>query len=294
MKIKPIIRNKILEYKHFAQRPLWNTIWADHVKFLWYDTKNWGDALNPILIEKISGIHARGFDIALRNSQTIHEDHDAELYYLVIGSTLKHADAQTSIWGAGFASEFSQFRQKPKSIHAVRGPLSRKRINSLGVDCPAIYGDPALLYPRFYHPGLNPKYKLGIIPHYLDYRSPILKKFRNDSNVLILDIKAGIEKFVQNLCSCQHLVSSSLHGLIMADAYGIPSKWIRLSDRLPGTGLKFQDYYASIGCLDVDSFQFHEDVSTQQLYDLCKIHKITLNLDDLLSACPFRDCKLKA
>ncbi|MBE7382483.1 MAG: polysaccharide pyruvyl transferase family protein [Leptolyngbya sp. SIO1E4] len=289
MNIKPAIRNKILGYKHLIQTPLWNTIWIDHVKFLWYDTKNWGDALNPILIEKISGTHARGFDIALRAQQPVSEDPRVAPFYLVIGSTLKHADSQTSIWGAGFASELSKFRQRPRKIHAVRGPLSRDRICALGVDCPSIYGDPALLYPRFYDPGLNPSYKLGIIPHYLDAKNPVLKKFKTDSSVLILDIKAGIEKFIQDLCRCEHIVSSSLHGLIMADAYGIPSQWVELSDKLPGTGLKFHDYYASINCFDMHSIKLGEDSSVQQLYDICQHHKVTLDLDRLLEVCPFRD-----
>ena len=35
-----------------------------------------------------------------------------------------------------------------------------------------------------------------------------------------------------------------MHGLLAADAIGIPNAWLKLSDRLRGGDFKFQDYYS--------------------------------------------------
>jgi pyruvyltransferase len=35
-----------------------------------------------------------------------------------------------------------------------------------------------------------------------------------------------------------------LHGLILADAYGVPNVWAKFSDRLVGGDWKFRDYYS--------------------------------------------------
>jgi hypothetical protein len=42
-------------------------------------------------------------------------------------------------------------------------------------------------------------------------------------------------------------VSSSLHGIIVAHAFGIPAAWLRWSDKLSGDGVKFRDHAALVG-----------------------------------------------
>lgn len=55
------------------------------------------------------------------------------------------------------------------------------------------------------------------------------------------DYKSVIDQIVQS----KLIISSSLHGVILADAYGVPSVWYR------GLGkdidFKYLDYYASTG-----------------------------------------------
>lgn len=55
------------------------------------------------------------------------------------------------------------------------------------------------------------------------------------------------QKWIDELCSCDCVISSSLHGLIIAEAYGIPTLWVKFSDEINGDDFKFYDYYASIG-----------------------------------------------
>ena len=145
---------------------------------------------------------------------------------------------------------------KPRRVLAVRGPLSREICLRNGVDCPAIYGDPALLMPEVYRPAARIRHALGIIPHYVDQDTAFLARCR-EAGLKVIDVAAEIESFVDQVAGLAGILSSSLHGLICADAYGVPSRWIRISDRVLGDGFKFRDYYASQGvtaeAIDVDA-----------------------------------------
>lgn len=290
MQQRQAIRNALVRAKGWIQEPIWKFIWPDHISFLWYDTKNWGDALNPVLIEHLSGKKAKGIDINIHQSYWVDEEADLNaVHYLVIGSTLHHADRQTIVWGAGFTGEFNQFRQPPRSVLAVRGPLSAQSVRKQGVDCPNTYGDPALLLPRFYQPqSFEKKFKLGIIPHFYDFKNPNLQAFKQNPDVLVINIKSNIKKVVDQLCSCEKVVSSSLHGLIAADAYQIPSKWILISNRIPGKNFKFHDYYASCN-FEETPLWLSSDTSWKYLSQACSLRKFCPDLDQLLEVCPFAD-----
>ncbi|WP_017327480.1 polysaccharide pyruvyl transferase family protein [Synechococcus sp. PCC 7336] len=293
--IRQHLRSQYLRTKSFMQAPVWNTVWSDHINFLWYDTKNWGDALNPVLIEQISGRKGRGFDINLKSESGGTYPGDVGDLHLLVGSTLQHADANTVVWGAGFTSNTCLFAEKPKQIYAVRGPLSAAHARSQGVSCPDIFGDPALLFPRYYHPKPRKQYSLGIIPHYLDSRDPKIERFRSRPDILVIDIKDPIEKVVDDLCKCDCVASSSLHGLIAADAYEIPSAWIKVSAKIPGNDFKFYDYFASLGLIGLEPIDLTEATTVFDLINGCNLREVTLDLDRLLDACPFsRDRALVA
>lgn len=241
---------------------------------------NWGDALNPILIQKISGkeLVSSNEIINLKNNPV----------YSVIGSILGLCSTKNLIvWGSGFISPSSKFKKSPKIICAVRGPLTRDSIIKQGINCPEIYGDPALLYPLFYKPNMDKKYKLGIIPHYVDQNHPLLSIFKNNPEVLIIDITAEINEVVDNICMCELIASSSLHGIIASDAYKIPSTWIEMSDKVIGDGFKFFDYFQSVGRINECPLVMTEKITLQDVYDSFKIYKINIDLIKLIDACPF-------
>ena len=50
------------------------------------------------------------------------------------------------------------------------------------------------------------------------------------------------------ICSCENILSGSLHGLIMSEAYNIPNVWIQFGEPLIGEHFKFHDFFMSIGC----------------------------------------------
>jgi pyruvyltransferase len=257
------------------------------LKVLHYCFRNWGDAINPALVEFVSGRSVQSVDIDARSLLPLPRDPQADTLHLVVGSILHHADCQTVVWGAGFQSAGITPKQPPKAVHAVRGPLTAGELRKQGIDCPEVFGDPVLLLPRYYRPEGRKRYRLGIIPHFSDQADGKMAKYHDTDEVKIIDIRGGLWSTVNILCECEHIVSTSLHGLILADAYGIPNAWAKLGDHIPGGTFKFNDYYRSIGVGDT-----LPTVSlTETVDELCRLslkREVALDLDRLLRACPFR------
>jgi hypothetical protein len=213
-----------------------NTVW------------NWGDAINPLLFQYVAGIAPEIIDFT---------DQTDTAHLIICGSTLKWATRGSILWGTGEIAEKMDFLQpgvRPLGVAAVRGPLTRKRLMDADISCPEIYCDPAFIFPNHYIPAPVPRrYRLGLIPHYIDQGLPALDAFRQDDSIRIIDITQSgvpqdrrIHRFIDEVCSCDAILSSSLHGLILADAYGIPSKWMRLSGKVFGGGFKFSDYFLGV------------------------------------------------
>ena len=261
------------------------------INALWFESRNWGDALNPVLIQHVSGLKPfliREYTINPKN----------EPIYTVIGSFLQtplltdRMLKNTIIWGTGFISESGRLHGTPKKICAVRGPLTRENILKTGLQCPEVYGDPALLYPRIYKPTIPKKYKLGIIPHYRDKGNNLLKNFKNVPEITIIDIEGPINSVVDKIVSCTYIASSSLHGIIAADAYGVPSVWIKLSDNVIGEGFKFRDYFGSVGRSETEPLVVGPETMADDVYDTFYNYKIDIDLNELLDVCPFNNVKI--
>jgi pyruvyltransferase len=248
----------------------------------YYDyNRNWGDALNFVLVRKISGRQPVAVqDVYALGSRPV---------YSVIGSILGNSNLPNiEVWGSGFIGADRTFLRAPRRIHAVRGPLTRELVLKQGLPCPTLYGDPALLYPRYYAPSVEKEYDLGIVAHYMDRDSQWLDRTARDANALIVDVFSGVQEFVDQLCRCRFIASSSLHGLIAADAYGIPFTWISLSKRVLGSGFKFRDYFLSTGRENVKCLEISHDTSVSKIYDFGVDADSQIDLDLLLGACPFR------
>lgn len=248
----------------------------------WHRSVNFGDCIAPYLLEKITGFQS--FFV----SNTEETEHIA-----LIGSLLDNGPLNnTHVWGCGFAYEDSPV-YPPKKIYAIRGKLSRSKYLEANIECPDILGDPALLLPRFYNPEIQKKYKVGVIPHVMDYIS-VLENYANRyEGFVIIDLSKPVEFVINQILSCEKIISSSLHGLIVADAYGISSRWVEFSDKVLGNGFKFRDYYSGMinsgGLLDVEpldlkSFPCIKDIESEIFF-----HKTILDLDMLLASCPLTE-----
>ena len=242
---------------------------------------NWGDILNIHLYKEITGKDPKWKDY---NSK--------ESYYMSIGSVLEKATPHSIIWGSGFMHADGVVKSRPLGqrfrVHAVRGPLSREKLLQQGIPCPAVYGDPALLYPKFYNPtNIQKRYKYGIIPHYVDWDHELVNKWkeRESEGVKVINILGeDVNSFVDQVLECEVILSSSLHGIICGDAYGIPSYWIKLSDDVLGNGFKFKDYFESVNRLDNEPLNWKGKLKGLKL----KPYQIDIDLDKLLNACPYK------
>ncbi|MGA9141973.1 MAG: polysaccharide pyruvyl transferase family protein [Methanocella sp.] len=257
---------------------------ADTICAFWWESKNWGDALNPVLIQLLSGkrpIIINKYTLNIRRRPV----------YAVIGSILDsipdRSIKNTIIWGPGFIQKSGKLPGEPGQVCAVRGPLSRDNIIKQGIKCPDVFGDPALLYPRFYKPDIHTRHLLGIIPHYKDKENENVRRFKNLPEVKIIDIENSINNVIDQVCSCRYIASSSLHGIIMADAYKIPSTWLEFSEGVAGSGFKFRDYFASVGKTDVTPLKVDNKTTIDDIISSMYNKKINIDLDELIDACPF-------
>lgn len=201
----------------------------------WYrETVNFGDLLTPIILRHhgFTPVHAYP-----RHAQLV-----------ATGSILEHLpeDFHGVILGSGFIHESSSSRFPNAQILAVRGAYTRDRIKGLSADIPL--GDPGLYATRLMGERREPARLLGIIPHHSNLASPSFRRIkeRAPNDVAIISPVAQPKDVFDNIRRCEMLISSSLHGLIIADALGIPSVWSAESS-LVGGNFKFFDYASAVG-----------------------------------------------
>lgn len=204
------------------------------IRLNWFDRlPNLGDVVSPLIVEHLSG-------------RPVLRAGDRERgKLLAIGSILNRARDGDVVWGSGLISADASPAGSRLLVTAVRGPRTAARLRDRGIACPDVYGDPGCLLPRLFPKPRDtvPRFALGIIPHeqdqaFLDVQDP---------SVRVLDILASPQAFLAALWECQQVVSSTLHGIVFAEAYGIPARWLVMSDRVLGSGHKFADYYEGTG-----------------------------------------------
>lgn len=160
---------------------------------------------------------------------------------LGVGSILQRAlSASDYVWGSGLIRDLKVDPPQGVTFLAVRGPMTRHNIRA---DVPEVFGDPALLLPLFCTRPVETLYSVGIVPHFHDYEAVD----KDDPGVQVIDVTRPWEDVVDAIRSCELIVSSSLHGVIVAEAYGIPAVWVRISDGVIGGSFKFHDYLLATG-----------------------------------------------
>lgn len=261
--------------------------WWSEPRLMGKTKENYGDLIGAYLAEKISKKKVVWSHPKRRYLRDL-----VQPIYLTAGSILAHANSKCVVWGSGII----QKDQKVKSATflAVRGPQTRLNLVSQGYDVPEVYGDPGLLMPLFYHPEVEKTFRLGIVPHYTDYAS-VKKMYQGNDQILIIDLMTNdIEATTDLFLHCERIVSSSLHGLIIAHAYHIPAIWVKFSEKLFGDGVKFQDYFESLGMTCYKPKQMLDVVELDALLLLCstevslpKADRTKMLQEDLLRVCPF-------
>lgn len=247
--------------------------------------RNYGDELSYYLIKELTGKHVVNYyDIPrLKKKENI----------LFIGSLVEHfVTPDTVIWGSGALIGGSEpLRAIPKKVLAVRGKFTRDYLLNNGVDCPEVYGDPALLLPYVYKPNVNKKFKIGIIPHHSDIESDLISRIANQASgeVRIINFVDyhDWKTVIDEICECEYIISSSLHGLIIADAYNIPNLWIKLSDKLLGGEFKFLDYFSGVNRSTKQPFVITKDTTVDEIFnDLLEYSPVVFDYRQFIAVAP--------
>ncbi len=162
---------------------------------------------------------------------------------LGVGSLLETLppDYPGIVWGSGLL--WGEARSLPNAtIVAVRGPLTRDLV---GAPSDVALGDPGLLIGRHFRREAA-RWKVGIVPH-LDHRShPALDRARRRADAHVIEVGQSAPRAIAQIQRCEAIVTTSLHGLIVADALGIPAVWTSLDPPHPAGNFKFHDYEAAI------------------------------------------------
>lgn len=280
------------------------------LKLLYWNEKNLGDLLSPYIIYKISGINPvyRGlYYIGIKGQllllldfllgkKTKKELKNTLFFYeknlLAVGSIISLGNKRSVVWGSGFMNYNEKFRGG--KVLAVRGKLTNKKLIEQGFKGCKVFGDPALLLPLIIPSVKHKNYDIAIIPHWseVDYF-----KISFGDKYKILDLRTdNVKQFVNELTSCKYILSTSLHGIILSHAYGIPALWIK-HGYIDTDGFKFYDYFSSV---DIPSYcgisEYENILNSGRWMDLfvdykklsLPIKEISLIQKELLRVVPFK------
>jgi pyruvyltransferase len=204
--------------------------------YWWTEVSNFGDKLTPLLLNHFSDVKVKWDTISRAD-------------VISVGSILEHVPPLWDgfILGSGKLMEFSRLHLHTKTakILSVRGPLSARGIpGSFGL------GDPGLLAHELVGPQ-EKQWDLGIVPHWQD--TELAAKFttliKPPHTTKVIDPKGDTLEVLRQIGACRRIVTSSLHGMIVADGFGIPRR-VEICSAMERDGgdFKFRDYSASIQC----------------------------------------------
>tara|TARA_B110000211_G_scaffold216796_1_gene260115 strand:+ start:2102 stop:2911 length:810 start_codon:yes stop_codon:yes gene_type:complete len=191
---------------------------------------------------------------------------------LSIGSVLHFASDNDVIWGTGRNGKIDENKHtfSKLDVRSVRGPLTKAYLESKNISVPEVFGDPGILapfvYPKELLNAINQQNKCGIvvIPQlndnfdiYNDYKSQLVSPRQLPAS------------FIAQICNAEKVITSSLHGIVLAEAFGIPAVYY---DSGSGENIfKYKDYYRGTGREDFaigKSIEECLDLSTQPIPDL--------------------------
>ncbi len=245
--------------------PLW---YFRHPKF-----DNFGDVLSIKLVERI----VDGPVVAYKRKPTGNVPK-----LLAVGSILHVAADGDVVWGSGVNGKdlaSKNYRFSDVDVRAVRGPLTRQFLmREVGITTPQIYGDPVLLLPYLFpefKKSEKPTYPYLIVAHYSDAQAFPKEKYPN-----VVYAWEPWNEIVEKILDSEFVISSSLHGVVVADAYGIPARLLRIDNSEPI--LKFSDYYMGTGRPN-----YRYATSLEQALQMGGEAPIRCNLKKLYDAFPF-------
>lgn len=269
-----INRNKInAHYLNIPAKQNKVNIYEYHPELLGYNLYqkqpyNLGDTLGKVIIKHL--LDKKNIDIDRTIKTTKH--------FNCVGSNILHSYQDATIWGSGIEYQptrynylFTKLSCRKLDIRAVRGPLTKEYLEKMGFYVPNIYGDPAILMPFIYNPEVKKKYKYSIIPQFAVERS-FREKYPKE-NIISMNTD-NYRQVIDDIKSSEVIFTSSLHGIILAEAYNVPAVFFRgLSKSID---FKYNDYYLSTGRTDIciaNTFEEAKDMSPLPIPNLTKLQQ---------------------
>lgn len=218
----------------------------DRVNLEYSQRLNLGDTLSPVIVSWL--LEKRGLSLDDAVSGTKH--------LFAVGSVLGRGCFDATVWGSGILSDAvvdvvrSQGGIRKLDIRAVRGPRTRDVLLDAGYVCPEVYGDPAVLMTEIFRPTTERRvHDLGFVLHHATVIDPTILP----AGSLFIDISSNdYEAIIGQIASCGLIISSSLHGIILAESYGVPAIYLWEDSPVGRQRIKFDDWYLSTGRPSID------------------------------------------
>ncbi|MDY7029697.1 MAG: polysaccharide pyruvyl transferase family protein [Spirochaetota bacterium] len=206
-----------------------------HQGIQWIRGQNFGDYISGIVVAETAR------KLGLKRSNI-----PAGQKLLAIGSVLHFAQNGDIIWGTGINGKISRERHafSTLDVRMVRGPMTRGFLVQKGMIVEDVFGDPALLLPTLF-PGITRKTtpnKIIVLPN-LNELALVKKKV--PKTMRIVSPLAHWKRVVHEILTSELVLSSSLHGIILSEAFGVPVRFV-----MPAGGetlFKYQDYFLGTG-----------------------------------------------
>ena len=243
----------------------------------WQSRPNVGDEISPVIVDWMLE----------KKNLTREQEIRSTKHLMAVGSIIGMSKFDATIWGSGIHVESSikrlkRFRPLIKyDIRALRGPVTKQILEGLGYNCKnAVYGDPAVLMPLIY-PGCKDRNRKGtlVIDHYYNDSSSGFP----DKDIKV--ISAGVEDwkgFIDEILMSEKVISSSLHGIILAEAYGVPAVFV--SKGMDQQMMKYKDWYQSTGR---DDYPIAASVEEALSMKACALPDIKEMQHHLIDAFPY-------
>lgn len=265
--------------------------------YYWNDMPNFGDRLNEDVCRFLSGSDPVWASPKRCNAAFIGSILEKFIYrrkrWTADALWIKYFRSKVDVWGSGFIKdpESSDERlMRHLNIRAVRGKITLERLRRLtgnALDNVAI-GDPGLLASRLFPAKKAPFRVCGIIPHHAELaeikRSNEIVAIERERGILldstvkamplferlaksipgavVLNPESAPKTVIGRISECEAVLSSAMHGLIVADSFGIPNIRVVASNSLMGGDYKFKDYYSVFSDDRYRAFDVREDISS--------------------------------
>ena len=229
--------------------------------------RNFGDHLSHIITAAAAAERGLTFDDEVSEARRM----------LGIGSILHFSADGDIVWGSGVNGKIAvaEIKSTLLDIRAVRGPKTSAVLRDAGFTVPDVYGDPALLTPRFFSDRfpVAPSRDYIFVPNLND-----LKVHGEEAN--LVSPLLGWNRCIEAICSAKLVIASSLHGIILAEAFGVPARYVRLSEI--EARFKYDDYAQGTGRAELTPAS-----SIQEALDMGGHPPIQFDADALIAAFPY-------